>query len=124
MLYNIRYYNRSINHGCFEVFSLKRENLASSIVYYLYRVWAESVSASYRLASYSGKRNDGHLHPDCVPKGAMCRYYRLRMTERIELPHRDSLGTDTWHTSKSRWSALLLPSGIPDRKRPGSSLKT
>lgn len=35
----------------------------------------------------------------------------LRMTGRTGLRHQDSRGTDTWHTSESRWGARRLQSG-------------
>ena len=72
-------------------------------------VWVEFVSASCGLASCSGRRSGGHLHHPCGPKGAICRRHRHRMTGRIGLRHRDSRGTDTSHTLKSRWTARRLP---------------
>ncbi len=60
------------------------------------------VSASCALASCSGRQIGGHLYLHCVPKIVRCRCYRLRMTGRIGLHHRDSRGTDTSHISESK----------------------
>lgn len=43
--------------------------------------------------------------------GSLMRYLRLRMTGRIGLRRRDIRGTDTLHTSESRWAAQRLQSG-------------
>lgn len=78
----------------------------------LHCVLAEMVSSSCGLASCNGRRSSGRLHPDCDPKGAMCRHHHLRMTGRIGSRHRDSRETDTSHTSESRWAARRLQSEI------------
>ena len=83
----------------------KQANTHSFIFDRPYLVWGERVSASYALASCSGRRSGGHLHHPCDPRGAMCRHLRLRMTGRIELRHRDSRGTDTWRTSRFHWAS-------------------
>ncbi len=60
------------------------------------------VSASCALASCSGRQIGGHLYLHCVPKIVRCRCYRLRMTGRIGLRHRDSRGIDILHISESK----------------------
>ena len=58
----------------------------------------EMISASCGPASCSGRQSDGHLHRPCDPTGGLMRCLHRRMTGRIGLRHRDSQGTDTWHT--------------------------
>lgn len=89
------------------------KNFTDVLLYVLlYRVFAERVSSFGELASCSGRRSGGRLHPDCVPMGGLMRCLRHRMTGRIGLHHRGSRGIDTSHTSKSRWAARRLQSGI------------
>lgn len=61
----------------------KQANTHSFIFDRPYLVWGERVSASYALASCSGRRSGGCLHHPCAPKGAMCRHHLHRMIGRI-----------------------------------------
>ena len=91
--FNKKYKNITVRHKNFNVCLI-------------YRVWAESVSASCGLASCNGRRSADHLPCDPRAYRYHCRYL---MTVRIGLRHRNSRGRDAWHTSKSRWAALQLP---------------
>lgn len=68
----------------------------------IYRVWAESVSASCLPASCSGRQSGGRFHLPYAPRIMSCPIHRRRMIGRIGLLHRDSRGTDTSYTSESK----------------------
>lgn len=57
------------------------KNFTDVLLYVLlYRVFAERVSSFGELASCSGRRSGGRLHPDGDPTGGLKRCHRLRHT--------------------------------------------